>query len=879
MHEWWSKITRILHGRRNLDDDLADEMRAHLDFLIQENLANGMSPVEAETAARRSFGNQTSVRERAHETWRFPKLESILQDARYGLRAIRRSPSFSLIVILTLALGIGANTAIFSVVYSVLLRPLPYPAAERLVQLSESTPSASGISVTWINFEHWRAENHSFEDMAGFHPADFTLTGRREAVLTHAALVTSRFFHLTGARPLLGRLFTGADDRPGAAPSVVVSYQFWAKTLGADPRVLGSTLALNGKAYQIAGVLRPGLNFFTRPVDYYLPLGLLEGNTVDRTQHGSIRVLALLKPGITLDHARSDLDAIMHRLALVDPGPENDHRASATYLTETITGDIRPILLMLMAAVMLVLLLACANVASLLLVRSTARVREIAIRASIGAGRGRLVRQLLTENLLLAALGGGLGLLLAKLCLRTLLVIAPRNIPRLTEASLDLHVLSFGAAITIIVGLLSGLAPVFTSRKIDLTLALKEGSAGSGSASRGNSFRNALVIAEIAITLVISFASGLLLRSLAIAQNSYPGFDPDHVLALELQLPESSYKNDQAVRQFYTELTRRLRAQPGVQAVGQVNCPPSAGDCGDWWYSILGKPEPARSDVPLTLLNFADTGYFDVMHIRLLAGRGFTDRDREGGPSVAVINEEIARKWWPTPQQALGNQIKLGGPYMKGSAYEIVGVIANVKQMGLDTAPMPEIYFPFSQRPSSAMVVMIRTTGDPNSLIPSVRHQLASLDRNVPIQSLRPFEQWLGATLERRRFSTLLLGLFALLAMVLATVGVYGVLNFWVTVRQNEIAIRLALGARQSTILQWAGSHALRLSLAGITLGALGAWGASRSLRGLVFGISALNPAMLLTAVAAVIAISALAVSLPLWRATHVNALAHLHSE
>jgi predicted permease len=879
MREWLSKLGRAVQHRRGLDDDLSEEMRAHLDFMIEENIARGMPPPEARAAARRHFGNETATRERAHEAWEFPSVESVLQDLRYVLRGIGKSPTFALLTILTLALGIGANTAIFSVVYSVLLRPLPYPGGERLVEVEESTPSVSGISVTWINFQHWRNENHSFEDMAGFQTAAFTLTGRGDPILAHAAVVSSSFFHLTGSRPLLGRLFTESDDRPGAAPTVLLNHEFWARTLGGDPSVIGSRLKLDGRGYQIIGVLPPGLKFFSRPKDFYVPLGVSMGDTVNRNEHGSIRVLARLKPKITLGTGLADLDAIMHRLAIVDPGPENDHRAVATYLTESMTGDIRQTLFLLMGAVGLVLLLACANVASLLLVRSTARTREIAIRTAIGAGQLRLTRQLLTENLVIAGLGGAFGLLLAGVCLRTLVLMAPTDIPRLSEASLDIQALIFGAAVTMIVGLLSGIAPVFSAGKVDLTLALKEGSSGSGSGIRGHSFRSALVIAEIAFTLVLSFASGLLLRSLIAAQNSYPGFDAHHLLALELQLPESRYKNEQAVAQLYERLTEDLRSEPGVESVGAVNCPPSAGDCGDWWYSILGKPAPARSDVPLFLLNTADSAYFRVMRMHLLAGRGFTDSDRKGGLPVAVINEEIARKWWRTPREALGYQLKIGGPYLKGPVYEIVGVVGNVSQMGLDTAPLPEVYFPFSQRSSPRMVVMIRTTADPNPLIPSIRHRVASVDRNLPIQSLRPFEKWLGATLERRRFTTLLLGIFAVLAMILATVGIYGVLNYWVNVRHNEIAIRLALGAQQSAILRWAGLHALRLAVAGTAIGALGASVASRSLKNMVFGVSAENPGMLVTAGAAVVALAALAATVPLWRATKVDAVRNLHSD
>jgi predicted permease len=876
MRELWSKIHRALTERRGLDDDLSEEMQAHLEYIIDENIARGTPPEEARATARRDFGNQLAVRERATDAWRFPRVETVLQDVRYALRSIRKVPGFSLLLILTLALGIGANTAIFSVVYSVLLRPLPYPSGERLVWLGESTGKATGISATWINYQHWKSENHTFEDMAGFMNADLTMTGRGEALLTHAGVVTSNFFQLTGARPMLGRLFTEADDSAGAPPAVLVTQEFWAKALGGDPAVITETLALNGKPYQIAGVLAPGLKFFSRPVDLYMPLALFAGGTVNRGEHRSMRLLGLLKPGITPAEGRSDLDAIMERLALEDPGPENDHRAFAQYLTEHSTGDVRQTLLLLMGAVALVLILACANVAALLLVRGTARAREIAIRAAIGAGRGRLARQLLTENLVLAALGGGLGLLMARACLRTLLAAAPAGIPRLAEAGLDVQVLGFCAAVTIVVGLLAGLAPVFTAGKVDLVVALKEGSPGAGGGRRGHSFRSGLVIAEVAITFILSFASGLLLRSLIAAQTSYPGFDPDHVLALELQLPPSSYKTDESSRQFYGRLIQDLRNEPGVESVGSAMAPPTAGG-GDWWYSILGEPQPDRGDVPISFFNIADTAYFSAMRIPLLTGRVFAEADRDGGPRVALINEAFARTWWAAPQLAVGRQIKMGGPYMEGPTYEIVGVVGNVSQAGLDVAPRPEIYFAFSQRASTAMMVMLRTSDEPERLIPVVRERIAAIDRNVPIQSLRPLESWLDATLANRRFSTLLLLIFAALAMILAAVGIYGVLNYWVGVRQKEIAIRMALGAPRSAILSWAGGLAIRLSLFGMVLGVLGSWGAARWLRIMVFGVSPFDPGMILAPVVGVVGIAALAASVPLWRATRVDAAVKLN--
>jgi predicted permease len=875
MNELWSKILHALRRGRGVDDDLRDELRSHLELAIDENIADGLSPDEARTAALRKLGNETLAHELAVETWRFPRVDSVLQDLRYGLRGIRRSLGFSLVVILTLALGIGVNAAMFSVVYSVLLRRLPYPSGERLVSLGESTAKASGFSLTWINFQHWRAENHTFEDMAAFQWADLTMTGRGDAVLTHAAEVTASFLPLTGARPLLGRTFAEADEQPGAPDTLVISSEFWSKAFGADPAAVGSTLTLNGKPYQIIGVLHPGHQFFSKPADFYLPLRPSMAQTLNRSGHGSIRALGLLRRGTKLSAARADLNAIMERLAIEDPGPESDHRAAADFLAESRTGEIRPTLMTLMGAAELVLLIACANVASLLLVRSTTRAREIAIRSAIGAGRARLTRQLITENLTTAALGGMAGLVLVKLCLGTLIQVGPADIPRLSEASVDPAVLLFGGLVTVLVGLAAGLAPVYNTRKLDLTVALKEGSAASGGGNQSNRFRNGLVIAEIAITVVLAFASGLLLQSLIAAQSSSPGFDPDHVLALKLQLPQAAYRSDELQRQFYTRLMESLRAEPGVESVGAINCP--LDDCGDYWYSILGKPTPARGEVPLALFNVADAEYFRAMRIPLVAGRGFKSADRENGLPVVIINQEIARKWWGTPQAAIGSQLKFGGPYMEGPTYQIVGVVASVKQMGLDQDPVEQMYLPFSQNASPVMVVMIRTAGDPAALGPAARRQVAAIDHSVPIQSLRPFTQWLGTTLERRRFSTSLLGLFALLAMTLAAVGIYGVLNYWVSVRQREIAIRVAMGARRAEILRWAGAHALRLALFGGLLGALGSWAASRWLNSELFDVSVQNVGTMVVAAASVLGILLLAASLPLLRATKVDAVRNLH--
>jgi len=587
MREWLSKFRAFIKGRQGLDDELAEEMRTHLDMEADRYIETGMLTEEARIAARRRFGNAAAITERTRDAWGFPTLESLLKDIRYGFRAVRRAPGFSLIVILTLALGIGLNSALFSVVHAVLLKPLPYPDAERLVWFGESLGRDSGISVTWVNFKHWRDSNHTFESMAEFQFTALTMAGRADPQQTRGMVVTAPYFGLIGVtRPL------------------------W-------------------EPFQ---------------VDYYLPLGRQNGNIVNRALHGPARVVGRLKPGVTLAAARGDLDAIMRHLADIDPGPESTHRSFGMSWSEEIVGDVRGTLLVLMGAAALILLIACANAASLILARNTTRASELAVRRAIGAGRLRLMRQLLTENAIIAGAGGLLGVALAYAALRTLVTFGPRDIPRLAQTTLDLPVLLFACAITLGAGMIVGLAPVIASGNPDLTSALKEGARLSGVGRHRQSMRNILVIAEVALTFVLAFGSGLLLRSLIAAQNADPGYDPRRALSFSLALPARAYKSPDSVSQFYSRLLDGLRTLPGIADASAVFCGPGAGDCGDWWYSIAGRPVPARNEVPLAFTNTADAGYFRMMRIPILQGREFNESDRTG-PSVAIVNQRLAHRW------------------------------------------------------------------------------------------------------------------------------------------------------------------------------------------------------------------------------------------
>jgi putative ABC transport system permease protein len=876
MRLWPGKFWNSWERRK---DDLREELDAHLRIAIAERMERGESYKEAHTEAVKEMGNPQLVADVTRAAWGWQWLERIAQDVRYALRGIVKRPAFALIVIATLAVGIGANTAIFSAVYAVMLKPLPFPHGERAVVMGESTAKADAISVTWLNFEHWRKENHSFEAMAGYESYDMTLTGHGPAMLTRVATVTNEFFPLTGVQPVMGRLLTASDEEPQSPATVVVTQSFWAKTLGADPAIVGKTLMLNGSTYTIVGVLAREPGFFLKHVDYYLPYRPTPKQLSQRDAHGSIRALALLKPGVTLAAARADINTIMERLAKADPGPEDDHRVYAEFVTEERTGDVRHVLMLLMGAVALVLLLACANIASLLLIRMTERARELAIRSAIGAARSRIARQLLTETLLITLIGGAGGLALAGTGLSAMKTLGPSNIPRLMEASLDVPVLAFSLGLTLLVGLFCALAPVLGARKVNLSLVLKESSAGAGSSKVGHALRGGLVAAEVAATLVLLFTSGILLRSLIAAENVDPGFQPDHLLALELQLPDGRYKTDASILDFYARLETTLRALPGVTAAGAVSCPPAGGDCGDYWYSIAEKPAPRREDVPLSLFNIADANYFQTAGMRLIAGRGITEQDRAGTPSVAVINETMARTWWKDTRSALGQHIKWGGPYNDGQVMEIVGVVNDVPQMGLDSQPVPAVYSPAGQRVDSSMLVMIRTSGNPTAMITGVRRAVAATDNNLPIQSLKTSEEWLGASLAQRRFVTLLLALFAGIAVILAAIGCYGVLNAWVSSRRQEIAIRMAMGAGTIAILRRMSRQAALLGAIGLTVGLAASWMASRWVESMVFAISAHDPVVLMMAVAGALLIVAISAAVPLWRATQVDPIKTLRAE
>jgi putative ABC transport system permease protein len=791
------------------------------------------------------------------------------QDLRYGIRALRKSPGYALAAIATLALGIGANSAIFSVVNAVLLKPLPYPDPDRLLFINESLPKAGYLNVSWPDFLDWRAQNQVFERLAVFQPNRLAFYGSSEPRLIPVAYVSPDFFPLLGARPMLGRIFP-----EGSTTQVVVSNSFWRNQLNGDPAIIGKPITIGNGSIEVAGVLAPEFTFHPWDFDVYLPIaiGALDPSWT-RSNHPGLVALASLRPGISLARARADMRTIMDRLARTYPQSNRDESAVLTPFAERLTGPVRRELLMLLAAVGFVLLMACANVAHLALARATGRQREIAIRAALGAGRVRLISQTLSESLLLSLSGGALGLLLANWGISPMTRLYPSAVPGLREAHLEPAVLLYTFAISLATSLLFGLAPMWQAGCVDINLTLKESGAGLGS-RRGRWFRSVLFATEIAIAVVLAVGSGLLLRSLAAVLNVNPGFRPDHLLALDVTRtygarPAQNYR-------FFAQAIDQVSQLPGVVSASAVMCPPLGGTSWTSPYQVEGAPPVDAMEQPWTALNMVMRRYFETMGTPLVAGRYFGDSDYEGSAPAAILSESFARRLWPN-KSPIGRRLRV--KYASHEILEVVGVVADMKQYSLEAPNTPELYLPAAQMPVSFMTIMVRTAGEPETLARAATAAIQGLDRNQPVARITPMTRALSASLARRTFSALLLSLFGGLALVLAAIGVGGVMAYSVAQRTREIGIRMALGAQRGQVLRDVIGHGLRLTSIGIFAGAAAAWMLTRLLEKLLFGVQS-HDALTFTLVAAVLAAVATgACALPARRASRIDPVSALRYE
>jgi putative ABC transport system permease protein len=871
---------QALLRREAVVGDIDEEMRLHLEMVIEENLERGMAPGEARRAALRDFGNFDKVRERAYEVRGGGMIEAFLQDLRYGARVLAKHWSFTGVAVLTLALGIGANTAIVSVVNKLLLRPLPYPGAERLAMVWEISSQGTHQNTTSrANFRAWREQSTVFESLAAFSDQRLSLTGDGEPEEVSVQFASPELFRVLGVEPILGRGMTPEDALPGSPEVAVLSYGFWQRRLGGDPRAVGRQILLNGVPSTVVGVLPAGFQWHIRkrsstvkPAEIWTVLAMpTEG--VAATRGRFLSVVARLKAGASFEAAQAEMQAIAARLELDAPTFNKGFGAEIVPLREQLVGNVRPALLILLGAVGFVLLIACANVANLLLSRAAAREKEIVLRTALGARRARVVRQLLAESLLLAGLGGLLGLAFAWWGIRALVAISPRDLVNLEGVGLDLPVLALTLTVSLATGILFGLAPALEATRLNLNDALKEGSKGAaGHSAQSRRLRGALVIAEVALALVLLAGAGLLVKSFVRLQEVDTGFDTENVLTMVVRLPDGKYTEDRQVVDFFHESTERIRALPGIRSAGVVNFLPLYGGLGSSTdFTVEGRPAPPPGQAPVTNVRVADPGYFGAMGIPLLRGRNFTDSEAGEARHVVLISESLARRYFPT-ENPIGKRIRVE-MFEKPVPTEIVGIVGDVRYDSLVDEAEPTVYFPLPELAYSFMTFVIRTDGDPADMAPAVRRELRAIDPNQPVSDVRTMDQVMADTMGRARFNTLLLGLFAAMATLLAAVGIFGVMSYSVTLRTREIGLRMALGAPRSQVLKLILKQGLVLTVIGIGIGLIAGLALTRVLSSLLFGVGSTDPATFTAIVLLLTLVSLIACYIPARRATRVDPL------
>jgi putative ABC transport system permease protein len=808
-------------------------------------------------------------------------MDDLLRDLRYAARMMLRNPAFTSIAVLTLALGIGANTAIFSVVNGVLLRPLPYHEPGRLVLIAEKT-SYPTVSTSYENYLDWRDQSHSFETMEATHASTITLTGSGEPERLNVRMATAGLFPMLGIDASMGRTFLPEEDKANGAPVVLLSHGLWQRRFGASREILGKPITLDAQPYTVVGVLPSGFQVI-QPADLYLPFTPWARTLPeDRNWHPGIFPLARLKPGVTREQARAEMVGITKRLEEQYPLFNTGKSADVVGLQDKIVQNSRPALLLLLAAVSFVLLIACVNVANLLLARAATRGREIAIRAAMGASRRRMIRQLLTESALLSAVGGAVGLLMAWAALGPLLRLAADSVPQGVPIGLDLPVLAFTALVSLLTGILFGIVPALRTAKLDLRETLNEGSRGTTSGPGQHHLRGALVAMEIALAVLLLVGSGLLLRSFSRLQEVPPGFQPDHLFVADLPLSETAYAEPPRRYDFFDRLVERAKALPGVKSAAAASFLPVSGGGSVIHFNVKGRPPKTPNDFIAAGYRTITPGYLETLGVPLVQGRLFTAADREGAPPVVVINTTMLKTFFNNGNP-LGKYLQLGAtPEQEVPWMEVVGVAGDVRP-GLGIDPQAEMYLPYRQAdevlPVFQLSLVLRTASDPLLQASAVRSALADIDPNQPLVKVRTMEENMATSVAQPRFRTWLIGIFAGMALLLAAVGVYGVMSYTVTQRTNEIGVRVTLGARPKEIYRIIVGEGLRFALLGVGMGLVAALALTRLLQSFLFGVSAYDP-LTFAGVAVVLILVALAASfIPARRATRVDPMVALRYE
>jgi putative ABC transport system permease protein len=872
---WLRRCAGLVNGTR-ADRDLAAELESHLQLHIDDNVRAGMTPDEARRDAVIRLGGVTQTAERYRDRRGLPLLDTLRQDVTYAVRVLRKNPAFTATAVLTLALGIGANSAIFSVVNAVLLRPLPFKEPGRLLLAFSTARNGNRHDVsTYPDFADWRNQNRTFSDMAAFTSRSLTVGIGEETVLVQGKRVTPNIFDVLGVQPALGRAFRPEEDRPGSTGVVVLTDRFWKRYFAGSPNALGQTIRLNEELHTIVGVMPP-----TFQIDdwerFYVPLA------IDPSRgHGFLRVVGRLRPGVSASQAQTDLSLIADRLARIYPKYNQTVGANLMPMTEGLARDIRFGLLVMLGVVAAVLVIACANVAGLMLARGATRQRELAVRAALGAGRGRLTRQLLTESLLIALAGGVLGLFAANWTARVLATVLFEQfrVFRVDATSTDLSVVAFTSIVSLATGIMFGAFPAFASSAPDLNDALRDASR-STTGTRAPRVRSGLVVLETALALVLLAGAGTLLKTFLSLRATHPGFDPSHVLAIDLWLPQPRFAQRDVRAQFYDDALRRVRALPGVTSAAFVADLPLNGGTDSLGFHIVGRPDPAPGKTYSAGFNVATAAYFETMRIPVKAGREFADSDGAASPPVIVINETAARTFWPG-ESPIGRQIDLPGSNNASLVLTVVGVTGDVRHVGLAVPPRPEVFVDSMQSPLpwSWLVLAVRAHGDPAPLAESVKAALRAANPNVPIERTSTLDDVVGRSMVEPRIYTFLLSTFAALAVALAAIGLYGLVSYAVSQRTHELGVRVALGAARSEIVRLVIGHGMRLALAGAVVGLAGAFAATRLLVGLVKGIKPNDPPTFLAVTLLLLAVALLAAYLPARRASRVDPMVALRAD
>ncbi|MEO8724576.1 MAG: ABC transporter permease [Acidobacteriaceae bacterium] len=821
-------------------------------------------------------------------------MNTILQDVRFAVRQLRKSPGFACTTILTLALGIGATTAIFSLVNTVLLRPLPFPQQERLISVSEGrelpgqAPGTAGALrpnvLSYPDFFDWRAQNHSFSGLAAYHDNDFTLTGIGDSRHLNGEVVSAEFFRVLGVSPALGRDFRAEDEKPGMHVAIL-SHELWQNTFAGAPDILNRTINFGGVAYTVAGVMPKGFEFpihshapelwATLATDAVDPAGG-EPMTVQRGAH-LLDVIGRLKPGVTLSQATADLTVIARNLAAQYPD-SNKHTVGAVLKTELdhMVGDTQSGLRVIFAAVCFVLLIACANVAGLLLARASSRRSELALRAALGASRFAVIRQILVESVVLSLCGGAAGIFFAWAVLKALVRLVPEDIPRLNQVAMDAPVLWFAIAVSVVTGLLFGVLPAWRMSRLEPAQALRDGVRSTSDRGQ-NRLHSALVIAETAVGLILLVGSGLLIRSFIQILHVDPGFDSDHVLTASLDLPENRYSPEKTV-QFYSQLLPRLRALPGVKFAGAAGPLPLSSDYIGVTFEVEGRPT-SKADQPGAAVSVAYPGFFETMRIPVLRGRSFHDTDTRTSQPVVMISESFAKKYFPG-EDPIGKRINPGiSDDVTRGMREIIGIVGDIKRRGITAEKAPEFYLPLSQCAVLSPTLVLRTAGDPTSLTGAVRAQVAALDKDVPLYQVRTMRDLVAASSAQPRFQTLLLTCFAVMALLLSAIGLYAVLSFMVVQRTNEIGVRMALGAQRNDVLTMVLRRGLTLAVAGLAIGLIVSFALTRLIATMLYGVKPFDPLTFAVVTCVLLVVSVIASSAPAFRAARLDPMRTLREQ